>query len=161
MGVTVPEPPLTTYAVLPSGEMAMATGPLPTAIGVPAVMVRETAVRGPHQRGPALPLWSTGEGRQAGRSGSDREGTQGPRRGLGSHTVTLARPRRITASTGAPPIRHEVPAPGQIDGSGRQSAGARALQNVHPPAQGGRPDCWLRVPGQEMSGAVGLPLVLG
>ena len=30
---------------LPSGEMAMATGPLPTAIGVPALMVRETAVR--------------------------------------------------------------------------------------------------------------------
>ena len=46
------------------------------------------------------------------------------------------------------------------DGSGRRSAGARALQNVHPPAPGGPPDCWLRVAGQEMSGAVGLPRVL-
>jgi hypothetical protein len=46
MGVTVPEAPLTTYAVLPSCEMAMATGSLPTMIGVPAVMVATAVVLG-------------------------------------------------------------------------------------------------------------------
>jgi hypothetical protein len=39
IGVTVPSPWLTTYAVLLSGEIAMAHGADPTGIAVPAVFV--------------------------------------------------------------------------------------------------------------------------
>ena len=39
IGVTVPDPWLTTYAVVLSGVIAMALGEDPTGIGVPAVLV--------------------------------------------------------------------------------------------------------------------------
>ena len=61
MGVTVPEAPLTTYAVLPSGEMAMATGSLPTAIGVPAVMVGTAVVLGRAPAGTCPPAMADKE----------------------------------------------------------------------------------------------------
>ena len=85
MGVTVPEVPLTTYAVLPSGVMAMAAGPLPTAIGLPAVMVGTAVVLG---RAPARPCPAAmAENKRADRL---------------AEVVAIARPRKARAAVGSP-----------------------------------------------------------
>ncbi len=39
IGVTVPEPWLTTYTVSPSGVIAIAVGPTPTVIALPGLLV--------------------------------------------------------------------------------------------------------------------------